>query len=313
MGNEIVKDYFNFTKKERSGIIWLILIVIFISLGSFFHSHFTKKSSFDSAEFKHEIALLKEDSSPGNGHKSFDNEYDNDYSLPDKDRAEIKTETFFFDPNTISETEWMRLGIREKTAKTILKYVSKGGKFYKPEDLQKIWGLRKSDVERLLPYVRIKKVEKKYEEYPKREYDKNSFTTFKSISKVEINDADTSAFIALPGIGSKLSQRIIAFREKLGGFYSVDQVGETYFLADSTFQKIKPYLFLKNNSVHRININTAGVDEMKAHPYIKYNLANAIVEYRKQHGNYQSVEAIKKIMMVTDEIYKKVAPYLSIE
>ena len=313
MWNEIVKDYFNFTKKERSGIIWLILIVIFISLGSFFHSHFTKKSSFDSAEFKHEIALLKEDSSSGNGYKSFDNEYDNDYSPPDKDRIAIKTETFFFDPNTISEAEWMRLGIREKTAKTILKYVSKGGKFYKPEDLQKIWGLRKSDVERLLPYVRIKKAEKEYEEYPKREYAKNSFTTFRSISKVEINEADTSAFIALPGIGSKLSQRIIAFREKLGGFYSVDQVGETYFLADSTFQKIKPYLFLKNNSVHRININTAGVDEMKAHPYIKYNLANAIVEYRKQHGNYQSVEAIKKIMMVTDEIYKKVAPYLSIE
>lgn len=313
MWNEIVKDYFNFTKKERSGIIWLILIVIFISLGSFFHSHFTKKSSFDSAEFKHEIALLKEDSSSGNGYKSFDNEYDNDYSLPDKDRTEIKAETFFFDPNTISEAEWMRLGIREKTAKTILKYVSKGGKFYKPEDLQKIWGLRKSDVERLLPYVRIKKAEKEYEEYPKREYAKNSFTTFRSISKVEINEADTSAFIALPGIGSKLSQRIIAFREKLGGFYSVDQVGETYFLADSTFQKIKPYLFLKNNSVHRININTAGVDEMKAHPYIKYNLANAIVEYRKQHGNYQSVEAIKKIMMVTDEIYKKAAPYLSIE
>jgi DNA uptake protein ComE-like DNA-binding protein len=313
MWNEIVKDYFNFTKKERSGIIWLILIVIFISLGSFFNSHFTKKSSFDSAEFKYEIALLKEDSSSGNRHKSFDNEYNNDHSLPDKDRTEIKTETFFFDPNTISEAEWIRLGIRGKTAKTILKYVSKGGKFYKPKDLQKIWGLRKSDVERLLPYVRIKKAEKKYEEYPKREYDRNSFTTFKSISKVEINDADTSAFIALPGIGSKLSQRIIAFREKLGGFYSVDQVGETYFLADSTFQRIKPYLFLKNNSVHRININTAGVDEMKAHPYIKYNLANAIVEYRKQHGNYQSVEAIKKIMMVTDEIYKKAAPYLSIE
>jgi competence ComEA-like helix-hairpin-helix protein len=133
------------------------------------------------------------------------------------------------------------------------------------------------------------------------------------IDKVEINEADTSAFISLPGIGSKLSQRIIAFRNKLGGFYSVDQVGETYFLADSTFQKIKPFLFLRNTSVNRFNINTATVDEMKGHPYIKYNLANAIVEYRKQHGNYNSVEAIKKIMMVSDEVYRKAAPYLSIE
>jgi len=313
MWKEIVKDYFNFTKKERSGMIWLMSTVALIVLCSFFYSYFTKKPSFDTAEFKREIALLKEDSSSNNRYKNIDNEYYDDYSLPDKNQMAVKPETFFFDPNTISEAEWIKLGIREKTAKTILKYVSKGGKFYKPDDLKKIWGLRKSDVERLLPYVTIKKVEREYLHYEKNEFSKNRFTSPRTIAKVEINEADTSAFIALPGIGSKLSQRIIAFREKLGGFYSVDQVGETYFLADSTFQKIKPFLFLRNTAVNRFNINTATVDEMKGHPYIKYNLANAIVEYRKQHGNYNSVEAIKKIMMVNDEVYRKAAPYFSIE
>jgi competence protein ComEA len=73
----------------------------------------------------------------------------------------------------------------------------------------------------------------------------------------------------LPGIGSKLSQRIIAFRNKLGGFYSVEQVGETYRLPDSTFQKIKPKLILGNNNVKQININAASIDEMKAHPYLR--------------------------------------------
>ena len=313
MWKEIVKDYFNFTKKERSGMIWLISTVILIVFCSFFYSYFTKKPSFDTADFEREIALLKEDSSSNKKYKNIDDEYYNDYSLPDKNHTGVKPETFFFDPNTISEAEWIKLGIKEKTARTILKYVSKGGKFYKPDDLKKIWGLRKSDMERLLPYVTIKKAEKEYPDYEKREFPKNTFASPRTISKVEINEADTSAFIALPGIGSKLSQRIIAFREKLGGFYSVDQVGETYFLADSTFQKIKPYLFLKNNSVHHFNINTATVDEMRGHPYIKYNLANAIVEYRKQHGNYNSVEAIKKIMMVNDEVYRKIASYLSVE
>jgi competence protein ComEA len=52
---------------------------------------------------------------------------------------------------------------------------------------------------------------------------------------------------------------------------------------------------------------------MKSHPYIKYNLANAISQYRKQHGNFNSVEEVKKIMIVTDEIYKKASPYLTIE
>jgi DNA uptake protein ComE-like DNA-binding protein len=52
---------------------------------------------------------------------------------------------------------------------------------------------------------------------------------------------------------------------------------------------------------------------MKAHPYIKYRLANAIFQYRQQHGNYISVEQIKKILIITDEMYQKAAPYLSVE
>ena len=72
-------------------------------------------------------------------------------------------------------------------------------------------------------------------------------------------------------------------------------------------------MFVSNSSIKRININTASVDEMKAHPYIKYNMANAIFQYRQQHGNYHSVEEIKKIMTVTDEFYNKVSPYLTIE
>jgi len=119
--------------------------------------------------------------------------------------------------------------------------------------------------------------------------------------------------ISLPGIGSKLAARIISFREKLGGFYSVDQVGETYGLPDSTFQKIKQYIKLDNASVKKININTATVDEMKAHPYIKFSIANPIVAYRNEHGAFSKIDDIKKVMVVTDEIYKKIVPYLIID
>src|SRR6185437_7375519 len=97
----------------------------------------------------------------------------------------------------------------------------------------------------------------------------------KAIQIIDVNLADTTALISLPGIGSKLAQRIIAFRNKLGGFYSIEQVGETYLLPDSTFQKIKPKLTIVGNNVKQININVASIDEMKAHPYLRYNLANA--------------------------------------
>jgi len=117
----------------------------------------------------------------------------------------------------------------------------------------------------------------------------------------------------LPGIGSKLASRIITFRDKLGGFYSIDQVAETYGLPDSTFQKIKQYLKLDNSLVKKVNINTTTVDELKAHPYFKFSLANPIVAYRNEHGAFTKIEDIKKIMAVTDEIYKKIAPYLTLQ
>ena len=228
-----------------------------------------------------------------------------------------KGELFYFDPNTISTSGWRKLGLRDKTIQTIEKYLSKGGHFYKPADLQKIYGLHKDEYERLAPYVRIETKISSAEEQlvpskPKEE-SQPAKTYTSRYSSIDINSADTSAFISLPGIGTKLALRIVTFRDKLGGFYSVDQIGETYGLADSTFQKIKQYLKLDNPSVKKININTATVDEMKTHPYIKFSIANPLVAYRSEHGSFSKVEDIKKVMAVTDDIYKKIVPYLTLQ
>ncbi len=227
----------------------------------------------------------------------------------------IKGQLFYFDPNTTTGPEWKRLGLRDKTIKTIENYRNKGGRFYKPEDLQRIYGFHDDEYERLKPYIKIESnsskpnqelVSSKDEIQPSKIYAAR-------YSIIDVNAADTTAFISLPGIGSKLAARIVTFREKLGGFYSVEQIGETYGLPDSTFQNIKQWLKLDNASVKKININTATVDEMKSHPYIKYNLANPIVAYRNEHGSFSKVEDIKKVMVVTDEIYKEVVPYLSLQ
>ena len=314
MWQRFLKDYFFFTKKERYGIIVLILVIIFLILSPLLFPILIKEEKFDYAQFETEIAQLRIDSARKYTNKNFDNNYYPDNTYPGKKYQTVKTEVFFFDPNTASINDWIRLGVKEKTAATIQKYISKGGKFYKPEDIKKIWGLHPSDAERLLPFVRIKNTSNEYSQFEKKEYTKSKFANTQiTIQKVKINLADTTEFIALPGIGSKLSKRIIAFREKLGGFYSIDQVAETYLLPDSTFQKIRPFLVLNDNPVKKININLASVDEMKSHPYIKYNLANAIFQYRKLHGNYNSIDGVKKIMLVNDEIFNKVAPYLVIE
>ena len=142
--------------------------------------------------------------------------------------------------------------------------------------------------------------------YEKKVYEK------KAISMVDINIGDSAAYDGLPGIGAGFSKRIIKFRDKLGGFYKVEQVAETFGLPDSVFQKIKPYLKINSENIHKININTATEEELKVHPYIRWQLAKVITEYKKQHGNYKALEDLKKIMLINEETYHKITPYLSL-
>jgi DNA uptake protein ComE-like DNA-binding protein len=221
---------------------------------------------------------------------------------------------FYFDPNTASPGEWEKLGLNAKTIETIQHYVSKGGRFRKPEDLGKIYSLRRDEFRRLEPFIRIKEKE-------------DTLNTPDAVSKkiyapafhkpdiiltqsIDINTADTTQLIRLPGIGSKLAARIIHFRSKLGGFYRIDQVRETFGLPDSTFQKIRTYFKLENITLNKININTASADQLKVHPYFKYNLVNAIILYRNEHGPFAELTDLKKIMIITDEVFEKISPYL---
>jgi competence ComEA-like helix-hairpin-helix protein len=319
-----IKEYLTFSKKDRTGIfILLAIILICISL-PFVYPYFINSKIYDYTEFDKEIARLKIQQTDSvrdksNYNKNFDeNNYTNYYEPSNKNYyAKPKGEVFYFDPNTASVSDWTRLGVKDRTIQTIKKYLSKGGHFYKPEDIGKIWGLHKNDVERLLPYVRIVDAESPNVGKRQSTSTKNSYPDYPSYKKpspqiIDINISDTSAFISLPGIGSKLSQRIIAFRSKLGGFYSVDQIKETFGLPDSTFVKIKPQLSVSSSTIKKINLNTATLDEMRSHPYLRYNIANAIIQYRIQHGNFSTVAEIKKIMIITDDIFNKVSPYLTI-
>jgi DNA uptake protein ComE-like DNA-binding protein len=127
---------------------------------------------------------------------------------------------------------------------------------------------------------------------------------------VDLSLADTTALIALPGIGPTLARRIIQFRDKCGGFYSPEQVAEVYGLQDSVFQLIKPYLTIAEPNPRKLTLNELGIDSLAAHPYITYSEARAIVKYREQHGPFRQEEELLKIALLTPEWLRKVGPYL---
>ncbi len=311
MKGPFINHYLYFTAKERSGILLLLSVIVLLSLFPFAYLFMKGNRVFDRNSFNRELKMWAAKKQTTSRHDSTDAGFFNKKENDMETAATPTVTLFYFNPNTLDAAGWVKLGIREKTAATIQKYVSKGGRFRTPEDISKIWGLSEADVKKLTPYVRIPKEEKEFSYQPKPSY-KKQFEQKKDI-RVDVNLADTSILIALPGIGPGFARRIVNFRTRLGGFYSVEQVSETFGMADSTFQKIKPHLFVQPGDVKKININTATVEELKSHPYIRYNLANVIVNFRKQHGNFASVEDIKKIMILDDETYLKLQPYLTVD
>lgn len=316
---QIIADYLTFTRNERIGVITIFLLIsLSILLSIFSATDATSRKVPDTAWLN---AVRNLEQNPADDKNSM---YDSNNAItyqydPSKNsfnnRPEVKL--FYFDPNTISKGEWQKLGLRDKTIGTIQNYLTKGGRFKKPEDLKRVYGLHNDEYERLVPFVRIGDKPAKEQNSDlavRRTEEKPTFNNTSRYSILDINSADTTAFISLPGIGSKLAARIVNFRDKLGGFYGIEQVRETFGLPDSTFQKIKQYLKLENNAtaIRKININTTTVNELKAHPYIRYSIANPIIAYRNQHGSFANIEELKKIMIITDEVYKKISPYLTL-
>jgi competence protein ComEA len=334
---ETIRGYLTFTKKERYGVLFLLVLVFIFFVLPLFLKH--SPGDPDPASYtamKENVRKLEShvsDSSdesvdPGRYHPRRSSE------LQTNDELHSKVVMFYFDPNKIGAAGWLQLGLTDRVTQTIRHYIEKGGRFQKAEDLKKLYGLRNADYERLFPYVRITPVQNRSSaaiDYKmKAGIDNPSERTKqflisnerqnrepfprhagKNYILTDVNLADSNDWCKLPGIGERLAARIIHFREKLGGFYEIQQVAETFGLADTTFQKIKPYLEIHAVSLRRLDINTASKEILQSHPYIRWQIARAITEYRLQHGSFHSLNDLLQIAQMDQVKFEKLKPYLT--
>ncbi|MEY3955638.1 MAG: hypothetical protein RLZ73_92 [Bacteroidota bacterium] len=127
---------------------------------------------------------------------------------------------------------------------------------------------------------------------------------------IDINTADSAAWVALNGIGPGFAKRIMTYREKLGGFYQVDQLKEVYGL-DSLWVKENKALLKVGAGVYRfLAINQVEWKDFK-HPYLPYGQSKVVLAYRKQHGVLKDFEALEKIQLLDLVAWKRLKPYLS--
>ncbi|TAK45437.1 MAG: helix-hairpin-helix domain-containing protein [Saprospiraceae bacterium] len=297
-----LKEFFYYTRGERIGALVLIVICLLLfALPSFYHLIFPPDEDIDFSAFQNMLPPAKQ--APEYGAE-----------IPASRNAPVTREVsyFTFDPNLATKGEFVQLGLSPRMAQIILNYREKGGKFRKKEDLKKIYGLREEEYALLEPWIRIvgqprpewnlpKSTPNNSSQEPAKAaiFDKTGGNVYPAKGplpqpEIDINSSTPEEWQLLRGIGPGFSKRITNFRDKLGGFYAIDQVAETFGLPDSTFQQIKPYLKL-SPVFRKINVNTATLEELKMHPYLSNFQATVLFNYRKQHGNFESMENLKGI------------------
>lgn len=130
---------------------------------------------------------------------------------------------------------------------------------------------------------------------------------------ININSADSIALRKLPGIGVKYSSRMVRYRNMLGGFHTKEQLLEVYGIDSVLFDRILPYLLIGQQDLRKININTCTEKNLKAHPYISNPVAKLVVKYREHHGFYQSLDELKSLPLIDEQLFRKIVVYLEID
>ena len=338
-----IKEYFNFSKREQNGMLVLFAILLVLIAANIFVSVHKSNQKVDFSDFETEIDsflvyqqthfddselfafdpntasredLLRLGLSPKSvngimnyrdkGYKFYkpeditrvrtlkpeeyetikdyiviekssygnNRQHNRDYSYPDEDR-----------------------GFKPWQAENIVKYRNKGGRFKQPSDIAKMHGIDKDFAEKLMPYIKI---------------ESQSQTASYDIL-VNINTATEIDFQKLKGIGEAYSKRIVAYREKLGGFVSVEQLREVYGMTDELYNSISANLKIGSEPIRTININTADFKTLVSHPYIDKNIASAILNYRDFAKTIKSTDELVKQKAISQSDYDKISKYISVE
>jgi competence ComEA-like helix-hairpin-helix protein len=272
-----IKNYLSLTKKEWNGMVVMLIVIALVLAAPYVFQWLRKDTTINVSAFNAAVAQLNK-ANPG---------------YADHSGSKAATITLFkFNPNHLPAEKWTALGLNDKQISTIKNYEAKGGKFYNEADVKKMYSITDADYERLAPYISL----------PKKS----------SVKKpvIELNTADSAALTAVSGIGPAFATRIIYYRERLGGFITKEQLKEVFGMDELKYKEISSQLRVNSKRIRKININTITFDKLRLMPYLNYKQVNAIIEYRKQHGDYTAMADLQNIAILDAVILRKIEPYL---
>lgn len=291
---EFWNTYFRLTRKERNGILILVVLnILGWSLFIFFNDIFKSNSKNDLNEFEQSL-------------KSF-------YEVKDsstltqrsvKENIQWQKDTCMVNINYPKYEHLLCIGIPDKLARTWMNYILKGGKFRSKEDVKKLWGMNDSIFSTIEAYLTYS------EENKTNLAEQATKPVQKKIEMIELNSADTNQLKALPGIGSSFASRIVKYRQRLGGYVAKEQLKEIYGLNEELFDKISPYVYVDIFEVKKININTGDYSTLIQHPYLNKDMVKQILQLRKKQGSIQSKDDLINSGIMLKEEWDRVKWYI---
>ncbi len=285
----------NLSKRNRRALLYLsliLLLIIYLPRIYFFISEdeIISLHSFPSEKW------IKEKSQKT---------YFNEYQLKAKNikRVKFTKPLSKFDPNNYREEDWIRLGLSTKQAKVVLNFSKRG--LYSNEDLKRIFVISEElfNLIKDSTFYSLKKG--------------STILIDKSISKsnpmlIEINSATEEELLNIKGIGPFFAKQILKKRNELGGFNQVSQLKEVWKMEQENFEIIEPFIKIDNSKIIKIELNSVNLDNLKKHPYVRWNIANSIIKIREQKGGFKNIEEIKESVLINEEMFEKLKPYLSL-
>jgi competence protein ComEA len=285
-----IRSVFGFSRAETNGFLFLLPLLLFIVFSEPIYRYWIVSQpidrSKDAAKLDSLLANLEWE----------------------KDSVRVGNEVlpFMFNPNSASANDFERLGFHPYLASRIINYRLKKGKFLIKEDLLKMYGMDTAFYQQLYKFIDLPE-RKPIATKPRTERKQKIIAT-----KIDLNLADTSQLIKLYGIGKKLSERIVKYRDRLGGFIVTSQLKEVYGLDSAVIKTILTKYFIENNfTPKQLNINSATEAALKSHPYVSNKLAKLIVAYRFQHGKFKEIDDLLHIRLLTENEFEKVKAYLT--
>lgn len=293
-------NFFHFNKQERNGVFVLsVIIVILLAVRLIIPLLNNDANTVQFITINSSVnSTTKEETQQIEGSP-----------VVDGSQLKVSNERFVFNPNTITEEDAQKLGLSKKLSSTLINFRNKGGKFFKPEDLKKLYGLSPELYKELEPYILIPNSSHQFKKdtvYSTRPFEKKVYTK----TLVEINTADSLSIVYLKGIGPGFTKRIMKYRTMLGGFHSLNQLKEVYGMTDSTFVLLSSQIKIDEQSITKIPINVIDFNSLRKHPYFNFQSAQAIINFRFKHGKLTE-EDVKALGVFSEEKLRLILPYLS--